>query len=432
MKNKVFIILGLFFLALTITGVVQAFTMANVDGVWDKINGTDSGATGQIWASGPLSGGDFNVPQHSTDSVAARITTQNQVLYDWNQVRYGSTSTFGSKSGFGFLGHQNIGDAPALNIPFNVGQFCHFNNEISANAPLDWVDLKVKITGIECEHPFILADPSQAEMTFDYRFNLTETSNNQGLCWPWEWGTGDCKCRTSLVTVYHACPFGPSSTNWPANGGSYCTSGQEAYNNPQPAPGQLNYNGCADRVNITKPGDTQYFTCVDNADPLNIITREYTVSLMGFINKPASGECPAAVPIGTDFSNNLVYTAEQTNNCYCAYAAITKEDITPVVMLDFAAEGVSTGIQLTWVTATEVNHLGFNVYRSEMEFGVKEKINNKIVVGDSNPGNPFGANYAYLDTTAEPGVTYFYWVEDVPSDTSYTPELFGPVSVARP
>lgn len=392
MKKKILLIFGLLIAALTLTGVVQAFTMNSVDGVWGKID--TNGATGDTWATGPAATSiDYDNPTHTTNSTTGNepFHTQNLVTFDWNQVRYGLTSTFGNKSGFGFLGRTGIGEAPTLlNTPFNVGTFCHFNNPITAFNDFEWVDLTATVSGLACDSPYALV--GQTTMDFVYRFNLDETTNNQ-----------------------RPCEYGPGSTNWPTTG-------------PDP-----NRNGCADRVNITKPGDTQYFTCVDNiTTPGDPVEREYTVSLMGFIDMPASGQCPAAVPIGTDFSNNLVYTAEETNNCYCVYAAITKEDITPVVMLDFAAEGVSTGIQLTWITATEVNHLGFNVYRSEMEFGVKEKINSKIVVGDSNPGNPFGANYAYLDTTAEPGLTYFYWVEDVPSDTSYTPELFGPVSAARP
>ena len=397
MKKKILLIFGLLIAALTLTGVVQAFTMNSVDGVWGLID-SGGGATGNTWATGPAAtSNDYDNPTYKTTSTSGsnnHLYTQNRVTFDWNQVRYGSSNTFGNKSGFGFLGRTGIGDAPALNTPFNVGTFCHFNNPITlptfGGNSFEWVDLTATVSGLACDSPYALVGPTT--MDFVYRFNLDETTNNQ-----------------------RPCEYGPGSTNWPTTG-------------PDP-----NRNGCADRVNITKPGDTQYFKCVDNiTTPGDPVEREYTVSLLGFIEKPSGGTCPAAVPIGTDFSNNLVYTAEQTNNCYCVYAAITKEDITPVIMLDLQAEGISGGIQLNWVTATEVNHLGFNVYRSEMEFGVKEKIKGKIIVGDSNPGNPFGANYAYLDTTAEPSLTYFYWIEDVPSDTSYTPELFGPVSAARP
>ncbi len=42
------------------------------------------------------------------------------------------------------------------------------------------------------------------------------------------------------------------------------------------------------------------------------------------------------------------------------------------------------------------------------------------------PGSTAGASYRYVDTTAAPGRTYWYWLEDVNTAGGHT--LHGPVS----
>lgn len=446
MKKKFLIIFSLLIGALVVVSTVQAFTIGNIDGYWDVIDGGGSspgGATGQTWATGPsATSTDYDNPGvgNTTTSEGQRINTQSKTEYDWNQVRYGNTSPFGSKSGFGFLGRTNVGSSPEKDVPFLLGQFCHFNNPIpAATNPLGSVPLLVYVTDIACDEPFEIVDDTT--MQFSYIFNLDETTNTPSGCNKDDYGTSPCLCKSGS-SYYNACPYGPKSNaygagspNWPSDGGSYCIKGQTAYDGPEPESGGLNYEGCADRVNITKDPDLTkvFFICRDETTvPGEPVDKEYTVSLLGFIKKPSTGCLPTLSEEPSEFSNNLVYTAEKQNNCYCVYGAITTENLTPVILLDFGALETEGGNLLTWQTATEVNHLGFNVLRSTTEFSVKEKTNSKLVTGDSNPGNPFGGHYFFLDETAEPGVLYHYWIEDVPSDTSYTPGLYGPVTAVRP
>jgi len=47
------------------------------------------------------------------------------------------------------------------------------------------------------------------------------------------------------------------------------------------------------------------------------------------------------------------------------------------------------------------------------------------------PGDMFGTAYEYLDETAVEGVTYYYWLVDVPLDDGDLPGLHGPISAVR-
>ena len=47
------------------------------------------------------------------------------------------------------------------------------------------------------------------------------------------------------------------------------------------------------------------------------------------------------------------------------------------------------------------------------------------------PGGLTGATYEFLDETAAVGITYYYWLEDVPLESGVTPGIYGPISAAR-
>ena len=430
MKKKFWKILGISFISLIVVTAVYAFAIGSIDATWGLID--TNGATGQTWATGPsASSTAYDSPTSTTTDTTDLKNFQDTVTFDWNQVRYGSTDgDFSKKSGFGFLGRASVGEAPGQNVPFLVGQFCHFNNPISppGNA-FENVPLNIELKGIGCEPPYVLDGPEN--LSFQYIFNLDETTNEPTGCDSGNYGIGECLCRYRALwwnTYRNRCDYGrPGDHNWPSNGGTYCYADGDPY--PQGGtvgqPGDLNYEGCADKVSITKSTISQSFDCVH---PTEQITKTYYLSLLGFI-KPA-GDCPES-PTGLDFSNNLVYTAEKTNNCYCLYAAVTDSQITPVTLKDLAATGVEDGILISWETVTETNNLGFNIMRAESVDGEQVQINPELIMSDLAPGDMFGSAYEYLDKTAVEGVTYYYWLVDVPLDSGDLPGIHGPVSAVR-
>ena len=85
-------------------------------------------------------------------------------------------------------------------------------------------------------------------------------------------------------------------------------------------------------------------------------------------------------------------------------------------------------IQLGWETISELDNLGFNLYRAEQPGGPRTQINPSLIPSQV-PGSPYGAVYNYQDTTVQPGITYYYWLEDV--DIYGGTHLHGPVKVRQ-
>ncbi len=97
-----------------------------------------------------------------------------------------------------------------------------------------------------------------------------------------------------------------------------------------------------------------------------------------------------------------------------------------VKLLSFAARPAASGIYLTWETASEYDNLGFNLYRSSSPQDRGERLNATLIPSCS-PGRGEGATYEFLDTTARPGQTYSYILEDVDRNGRRTPH--GPAVI---
>ena len=229
---------------------------------------------------------------------------------------------------------------------------------------------------------------------FSYLVSLDETSN----------GTSPCV-------------YGPTSPAWPGGAANPYVTGDTGPNR----------NGCADRVLFSAlgGGGTQVFTCrIDSQH-----TQDYTVSILGFVPTTAGAACPDT-PTGT-IQFNQIYTSETAKNCFCVYAAYTRGQITPVVLLNLSAVSVENGVLISWETVTETNNFGFNIMRAESTDGEQTQVNPEMIMSQIAPGDMFGASYEYLDSTAAEGVTYYYWLVDVPLDSADLPGIHGPISVTR-
>lgn len=75
-------------------------------------------------------------------------------------------------------------------------------------------------------------------------------------------------------------------------------------------------------------------------------------------------------------------------------------------------------ITVEWRTETEVDAAGFNVYRAPSIDGPYSKVNDALIPGEGGPTS--GATYTFLDDNVQPGVTYYYRLEDVELDNSVT------------
>jgi serine protease len=97
---------------------------------------------------------------------------------------------------------------------------------------------------------------------------------------------------------------------------------------------------------------------------------------------------------------------------------------TTVELLSFTASGTEKSVMLNWETATEIDNLGFNLYRTEIIDGTRIQVNSEMIFS-VNPGSPYGYTYEYIDSGVASGITYNYWLEDV--DIYGKSTLHGPV-----
>ena len=79
---------------------------------------------------------------------------------------------------------------------------------------------------------------------------------------------------------------------------------------------------------------------------------------------------------------------------------------------------------LEWVTETEIDNAGFNIYRAEEEDGEYVQINEDLI--PANGSGMEGAAYLFIDNKVKNRKAYYYKLEDM--DLSGVSTMHGPVS----
>lgn len=88
----------------------------------------------------------------------------------------------------------------------------------------------------------------------------------------------------------------------------------------------------------------------------------------------------------------------------------------------------SGGVLLRWETSSEINNLGFNVYRGDSAGGPWTRLNSQIIPSQVAPGSPTGSTYEFLDKRGNPRRS-FYLLEDI--DLNGTATQHGPIRPTR-
>jgi hypothetical protein len=122
-----------------------------------------------------------------------------------------------------------------------------------------------------------------------------------------------------------------------------------------------------------------------------------------------------------DRDHNIPLTLEYVAN---VSSGIANADPTAITLVSFDAMPQGDAIIITWETASEINNLGFDLFRAESPEGPQVQLNQDLIPSQA-PGSPTGATYDYLDQTVTPDVVYYYWLEDV--DIYGTRTRHGPI-----
>jgi len=162
-----------------------------------------------------------------------------------------------------------------------------------------------------------------------------------------------------------------------------------------------------------------YATAPDLADGVYTITE---VRDAGENDWTTSIECDNGVSVPADANTVEVTLAGSPVTCVFTNTA----GPVSVNLASFTAESKPDHILLSWETVTEVNNLGFNVFRADTVAGPRLQVN-AALIPSANPGSTQGASYSLQDFNVVAGNHYVYWLEDL--DTAGTRTLNGPVKV---
>jgi hypothetical protein len=99
-----------------------------------------------------------------------------------------------------------------------------------------------------------------------------------------------------------------------------------------------------------------------------------------------------------------------------------------VELASFNAKPQGRDVLVSWETASEIDNVGFNIYRSKAG-GERIRLNDWLIPSQS-PGSTAGSSYQFVDRSAEPDTAYQYWLEDI--DAAGAAGMNGPLAVQMP
>jgi hypothetical protein len=102
----------------------------------------------------------------------------------------------------------------------------------------------------------------------------------------------------------------------------------------------------------------------------------------------------------------------------------TQEPPTVITLASFTGIPGNREVMLVWVTESEIENAGFNIYRAETEDGTYVQLSASLIPAQGTATS--GATYTYADRDVVNRRTYFYKLEDI--DVNGVTTFHGPVS----
>jgi hypothetical protein len=129
-----------------------------------------------------------------------------------------------------------------------------------------------------------------------------------------------------------------------------------------------------------------------------------------------------------DLNSDSGYSRSARENLTTAEVKAISEQLpevpTLITLASFEAIPGNRSVTLRWITESEVDNAGFNLYRSEQTEGGYIKMNEALVPAQGSSTQ--GSAYEFVDSGLKNGVKYYYMLEDV--DIKGKTEKHGPQS----
>jgi hypothetical protein len=142
------------------------------------------------------------------------------------------------------------------------------------------------------------------------------------------------------------------------------------------------------------------------------------VEMAGDVCCSVGGTASANYPT-TPGAFRTAYAGGASDACLTCLAQMS----TAVELMAFEAAPLDAAVELSWRTGSELNNLGFHLYRALTEEGPYERVTSSVVPGLGSSAE--GASYRWVDSGLTNAVTYYYKLEDI--ETTGRTELHGPV-----
>ncbi len=182
----------------------------------------------------------------------------------------------------------------------------------------------------------------------------------------------------------------------------------------------------------------------NNTSTTHFVTRYWTVTTSGI----SSFSCDASffyVDADITGTESSIYTGKWNGSAWTllnaadtgtnklsgtvtSFSAFTGGEQTPMAatLASFDAAQVGEAIRVSWETVSELNNLGFNLWRGTNPAAPDQQLNASLIPSQG-PGSGQGFSYEWLDSAnLVNNTTYYYWLEDM--DISGQTTRHGPVS----
>jgi hypothetical protein len=93
-------------------------------------------------------------------------------------------------------------------------------------------------------------------------------------------------------------------------------------------------------------------------------------------------------------------------------------------LTSFIVEPADGSVFLFWETSSEIDNVGFNIYRSEQKNGEYTLLNDDMIIAEGSPTE--GMLYEFIDDTVQNRKIYYYKLEDF--DIYGVSTFHGPVN----